>query len=220
MQIFNFDSLLTRLGSMHQHDMYYSRNKTLISNRYETFKGYKEMQSTETKIESYPVPSQLATKTDLSTQEVKAITEAVNPLIADAFALYVKTKNFHWHLYGSHFRDYHVLFDEHAEAIFESIDIMAERVRRVGGMTIRSISHIGQLQTIEDDNNAVVPAGDMIRILMEDNGHIAKMIRDAIAVCDKNRDSPTSNLLQDILDKTERRKWFLYEIMQGSKNTE
>jgi starvation-inducible DNA-binding protein len=178
------------------------------------------MQSSKTKIESHPAPTQLATKTDLSPQEVKAITEAVNPLIADAFALYVKTKNFHWHLYGSHFRDYHLLFDEHADAIFESIDIMAERVRRVGGTTIRSISHIGQLQTIEDDNSVVVPAGEMVRYLMEDNGHIAKMIRDAIAVCDKNRDSATSNLLQDILDKTERRKWFLYEVLQGSKNTE
>lgn len=178
------------------------------------------MQSTKTKIESYPAPTQLATETDLSPQEAKAITEAVNPLIADAFALYVKTKNFHWHLYGSHFRDYHLLFDEQADAIFESIDIMAERVRKVGGTTIRSISHIGQLQTIEDDNSNVVPAGEMVRILMKDNGHIAKMIRDAITVCDKNRDSPTSNLLQDILDKTERRKWFLYEVVQGSKNTE
>src|SRR5215469_11325696 len=176
------------------------------------------MQSAKTKIESYPASPPLATKTDLSPQEVKAVTEALNPLIADAFALYVKTKNFHWHLYGSHFRDYHLLFDEHADAIFDSIDIMAERVRRVGGTTIRSISHIGQLQTIEDDNSDVVPTGEMIRILMEDNGHIAKMIRDAITVCDKNRDSATSNQLQDILDKTERRKWFLYEVMQGSKN--
>ncbi|MGA9153201.1 MAG: ferritin-like domain-containing protein, partial [Candidatus Nitrosopolaris sp.] len=111
------------------------------------------MQSTKAKVESYPAPAQLATETDLSPHEVKAITEAVNPLIADAFALYVKTKNFHWHLYGSHFRDYHLLLDEHADAIFDSIDIMAERVRRIGGTTIRSISHIGQLQTIEDDNS-------------------------------------------------------------------
>jgi starvation-inducible DNA-binding protein len=97
---------------------------------------------------------------------------------------------------------------------------MAERVRRVGGTTIRSISHIGQLQTIEDDNSSLVPAGEMVRILMEDNGHIAKMIRNAITVCEDNRDTPTSNLLQDILDKTERHKWFLYEVVQGSKNTE
>ena len=153
------------------------------------------------------VPTQLATQTDLSPQEVKAVTEAVNPLIVDAFALYVKTKNFHWHLYGSHFRDYHLLFDEHADAIFESIDIMAERVRKIGRTTIRSIGHIAQLQTIEDDNNAVVSPGEMVRNLMEDNGHIAKMIRNVITVYDKNRDSITSNLLQDILDKTERRKW-------------
>src|SRR5215472_5584469 len=177
----------------------------------------KKMQSTKTKIESYPAPSQLATQTDLSPQEVKAVTEAVNPLIADAFALYVKTKNFHWHLYGSHFRDYHLLFDEHADAILDSIDVMAERVRRVGGTTIRSISHIGQLQTIEDDNSSVVLAGEMIRILMQDNGHIAKMIRNAITVCDENRDSPTSNQLQDILDKTERRKWFLYEVIRDQR---
>src|SRR5215467_11738539 len=166
------------------------------------------MQSTKAKIESYPAPPQLATNTDLSPQEVKAVTEAVNPLIADAFALYVKTKNFHWHLNGSHFRDYHLLLDEHADAIFDSIDIMAERVRRVGGTTIRSISHIGQLQTIEDDNSNIVPAGEMIRILMEDNGHIAKMIRDAITVCDKNRDSATSNQLQDI--------WTRQTVVNGS----
>src|SRR5947199_9878904 len=172
------------------------------------------MPSTKTKIESYPAPSQLATETDLSAQEAKAVTEALNPLIADAFALYVKTKNFHWHLYGSHFRDYHLLFDEHAEAILESIDVMAERVRRVGGTTIRSIGHVGQLQTIQDDDENLVPAGEMVRRLMEDNAHIAKMIRNAIAVCDTNRDSPTSNNLQEILDETERQKWFLFEILQ------
>jgi starvation-inducible DNA-binding protein len=167
-----------------------------------------------TKIRSYPAPSKLATETDLTQAEAQAVTAAVNPLIADAFALYVKTKNFHWHLYGSHFRDLHLLFDEHAEAILDSTDIMAERVRRVGGTTIRGIEHIGQLQTIEDDNNDVVPAMEMARRLMEDNAHIAKSIRNAISVCDKNRDSATSNLLQDILDKTEKRKWFLFEIIQ------
>jgi starvation-inducible DNA-binding protein len=178
------------------------------------------MQALKSEVKSYPVPARLTTATDLTSQEVKAIAEAVNPLIADSFALYVKTKNFHWHLYGSHFRDYHLLFDEHADAILDSIDVMAERVRRVGGTTIRSISHISQLQTIEDDNDDEVPAGEMVRRLMEDNGRMAKMQRDAITVCDKNRDSATSNQLQDILDKTERRKWFLFEIMQGAKNTD
>jgi len=175
------------------------------------------MQAMKSEIKSYPVPARLATTTDLTPQEVKAITEAVNPLIADSFALYVKTKNFHWHLSGSHFRDYHLLFDEQADLIFDSIDVMAERVRKVGGTTIRSISHISQLQTIEDDNDDEVPAGEMVKRLMEDNLHIAKMIRAAIPVCDKNRDSATSNQLQDILDKIERNKWFLSQIMQGQE---
>ena len=97
---------------------------------------------------------------------------------------------------------------------------MAERVRRIGGTTIRSISHIGQLQTIADDNDDFVPAGEMVKRLMEDNGHIAKMLRNAIEVCDKHRDSATSNALQEILDETVRRKWFLFEVMQGVKNTD
>ncbi len=177
-------------------------------------------QSSKKEVKSFPAPADLATTTDLAPQQVKAITEAVNPLVADAFALYVKTKNFHWHLYGSHFRDFHLLFDDHADQIFESIDIMAERVRRIGGTTIRSISHVSQLQTIEDDNDDIVPAGEMIRRLMEDELHISKKIRAAIDVCDQNKDSATSNQLQDILDKTERRKWFLFEISRGMRNTE
>jgi starvation-inducible DNA-binding protein len=178
------------------------------------------MQTMKREVKSHPVPPHLATVSDLSEQETKAVTQAVNPLIADAFALYVKTKNFHWHLYGSHFRDYHVLFDEQAESIFESIDLMAERIRKIGGTTIRSIGHIASLQTIEDDNTDSTPANEMVRILMEDNAHMATMIRGAITICDKARDSATSNLLQDILDKTERRKWFLFEIIQGSRNIE
>jgi starvation-inducible DNA-binding protein len=177
-------------------------------------------QGTQKKTRALPTPVPLATVTDLKPQEVKAIVEAVNPLIADAFALYVKTKNFHWHLSGSHFRDYHLLFDEQAEATFDSIDIMAERVRKVGGTTIHSISHISQLQTISDDNSDFVSPGDMVKRLMDDNAQIAKNIRAAISVCDRNRDSATSNLLQDILDKTERRKWFLFEVLQGTKNTD
>lgn len=164
---------------------------------------------------SFPAPKPLATVTDLTPQEVQAITEAVNPLIADAFALYVKTKNFHWHLAGSHFRDYHLLFDEQADAILASIDTLAERVRRIGGTTIRSISHISQLQTIQDDNDDFVSAAEMVQRLLEDNAHMAQMQRASIAICDQHRDSVTSNVLQEILDETERRKWFLFEIAQG-----
>ena len=171
-------------------------------------------------IQSFPVPQQLATPTDLKSKEVQAITEAVNPLIADAFALYVKTKNFHWHVAGSHFRDYHLLLDEQADAIFVSIDVLAERVRRIGGTTIRSITHIGQLQTIDDDNESFVMPEQMIRRLIVDNRHIAERQRAAITVCDENRDTPTGNLLQDILDQTEKRIWFLHSVRQGGKNME
>jgi starvation-inducible DNA-binding protein len=166
------------------------------------------------------VPSELATPTDLTEAESRAVTTAVNPLIADAFALYLKTKNFHWHLYGSHFRDYHLLFDEQADQILDSTDTLAERVRRVGGTTIRSVGHVSELQTIEDDDDQSVPPAEMVRRLMEDNAHIAKNMREAISVCDKNRDSATSNLLQEILDETEKRKWFLFEFTQGIRNTE
>ena len=166
----------------------------------------------------YPAPKELATPTDLTPQEVQRIVEAVNPLIADAFALYTKTKNFHWHLAGSHFRDYHLLLDEQADAVFESIDPLAERIRRVGGTTIRSISHIGQLQTIKDDNNDFVPADKMIQELIRDNKQIASQQRAAIEICEQNRDTPTANLLQDFLDQTERRIWFLYEVSTGGKN--
>jgi starvation-inducible DNA-binding protein len=172
------------------------------------------------KVKSFPAPSQLATVTDLSSQEVQAITEALNPLVADLFALYVKTKNFHWHLAGSHFRDYHLLFDEHADQIFAAVDILAERVRRVGGTTIRSISHIGQLQTIEDNNEDFVPPAEMVRQLMEDNGHLAQAQRAAHEVCEKNRDVATASLLEIAIDAAERRKWFLFEVLQGAGNTE
>ncbi|MGH2493241.1 MAG: Dps family protein [Ktedonobacteraceae bacterium] len=175
--------------------------------------------STSSKPKTFPAPRQLATQTDLKQQEVQRITEAVNPLIADAFALYVKTKNFHWHLSGSHFRDYHLLFDEHADQIFASIDILAERVRRVGGTTIRSISHVSQLQTISDDNEDFVSAGDMVRRLMEDNAHICVAQRAAHEVCEQCRDVATASLLEVIIDETERRKWFLYEVYQGENNT-
>src|SRR5215471_5331895 len=104
------------------------------------------MAVTKIQVKSFPAPAQLATMTDLTSQEAKAVTEAVNPLIADVFALYVKTKNFHWHLSGSHFRDYHLLFDEQAEAMFGMTDDVAERVRKIGGTTMKSIGHIGRTQ--------------------------------------------------------------------------
>jgi starvation-inducible DNA-binding protein len=162
--------------------------------------------------------SPLSTLTDLTPKEVAAVAEAVNPLIADAFAVYVKTKNFHWHLSGSHFRDYHLLFDEQADTIFASVDVLAERMRKIGATSIHSIGHISKLQTIEDNDDEFVSPADMIKILLADNDTMARNMRAAIEVCDDNRDSPTGNILQDLLDQTERRKWFLFEIAQGAEN--
>jgi starvation-inducible DNA-binding protein len=174
----------------------------------------------QVQIKSYPAPSALATLTDLKSEEVQAVTEAINPLVADAFALYTKAKNYHWHLASSHFRDYHKLFDKQAESILESVDLLAERVRKIGGTTIRSISHISQLQTIEDDNNDYVQAGEMARRLMEDNKRMAERQRAAHEVCVRNHDVATANILETLIDETERRTWFLFEIVQGMNNTD
>jgi starvation-inducible DNA-binding protein len=183
-----------------------------------TAKKSAESDKTSNKIRSYPAPKELATPTDLKPQEVQRVVEAINPLIADAFALFTKTKNFHWHIASSHYRDYHLLLDEQAGSIFESIDPLAERVRRIGGTTIRSIRHIAQLQTIADDNNEFVPADQMIQELIKDNRHLAEQQRAAIEICEESRDTPTANILQDILDQTEKRIWFLYEVSTGGKN--
>src|SRR2546426_5975455 len=134
------------------------------------------MEDTKSAVKSLFAPRQLATPTDLKPEEVRAVTETVNRLIADAFALYVKTKNFHWHVASSHFRDYHLLLDEQADAIFGSIDILA------------------------------------------DNRYLAESQRTAIAVCDQNRDTPTGNLLQEMLDQTEKRIWFLHAVSQGGQH--
>ncbi len=163
------------------------------------------------------VPGALATVTDLGVSNVSAIAETVNPLIADAFALYVKTKNFHWHLSGPRFRDYHLLFDEQAASILDSVDVLAERLRKIGGTTLRSIDHIHRLQRIPDDNEDFVPASEMVRRLLNDNRQIAERQRSAIQLTESQGDSPTSNILQDILDQTERRIWFLFELTQDSR---
>jgi starvation-inducible DNA-binding protein len=168
---------------------------------------------------SFPAPTQLATTTDLTSREAQAVTEALNPLVADLFALYVKTKNFHWHLAGSHFRDYHLLFDEQADQVFDGIDLLAERVRKVGGTTIRSIGHISQLQTIADDSEEFVAAGEMVRRLREDNAQLARAQRAAHEVCERSRDVATASILETLIDEAERRTWFLFEVTQGGDNT-
>lgn len=155
----------------------------------------------------------LTTPTDLGEKARDAITSIINPLVADAFALFVKTKNFHWHMSGSHYRDYHLLLDEHADQIFAMIDVLAERVRKVGGTTIRSIGHISHLQQVQDDNDAFVAPMDMMRRLMEENKALATRLRAAHEVCAAHGDVATTSLLEGYIDETERRTWFLFETI-------
>jgi starvation-inducible DNA-binding protein len=169
--------------------------------------------------QNYSSSTALSTPTDLSEKGAAAVVQAINPLIADSFALYMKTKNFHWHLSGSHFRDYHLMLDEQADQILESTDPLAERVRKLGGTTLRSISHVTQTQTLQDDNESFVPPLEMLHRLMEDNKAMAKAQRAAHEVCDDNRDFATASLLEIYIDETERRTWFLFEAMQGGEHT-
>ncbi len=157
------------------------------------------------------VSPDLDTPTDLPQGAVDKISTALNTLLADAFALYLKTKNFHWHVSGRHFRDYHLMLDEQSDAIFATTDQLAERVRKLGGATLRSIGQIAKLQTIQDNNEAYVPPREMLRELMEDNKHVAAAMRQAHKLCDDNGDSGTAGLLETFIDETERRTWFLFE---------
>jgi starvation-inducible DNA-binding protein len=153
----------------------------------------------------------LGTPTDLSPANVSAITSAINPLVADAFALYVKTKNFHWHVSGPHFRDYHLLLDDQGDQIFAMTDELAERVRKIGGTTLRSIGHIAKLQRVTDNDADFVAPADMLRELMEDNKAFTASMRDAHEIASKNNDVATTSLLENFIDETEKRTWFLFE---------
>jgi starvation-inducible DNA-binding protein len=136
---------------------------------------------------------------------------ALNILLADLFALYLKTKNFHWHVSGPHFRDYHLMFDEQAEQIFALIDPLAERVRKVGGATVHSIGHIGRLQRVSDNDADYVSPLGMLAELREDNLRLAARMRETHAICDEHRDIVTASLLEGWLDEAEKRAWFLFE---------
>jgi starvation-inducible DNA-binding protein len=160
---------------------------------------------------SEKVAPDLDTPTDLPQAAVDKISASLNTLLADAFALYLKTKNFHWHVSGRHFRDYHLMLDEQGEAIFATTDQLAERVRKLGGTTLRSIGQIAKLQTIRDNNEQFVPPRQMLRELMEDNKHMAAAMRKAHKLADDNEDTGTAQLLELFIDETERRTWFLFE---------
>lgn len=159
--------------------------------------------------------TKLATPNDLNEKGRQEIAESINPLVADAFALYVKTKNFHWHMSGSHFRDYHLLFDEQADQIFAMIDVFAERVRKLGKTTIRSIGHISRLQNVKDDDEVFLEPKKMLQHLMKDNQDYAVRMRAAHKVCEDYDDVATASIIEVFIDETERRTWFLFETLTG-----
>jgi starvation-inducible DNA-binding protein len=153
----------------------------------------------------------LDTPTDLSQDAVDQISASLNGVLADTFALYMKTKNFHWHVSGPHFRDYHLLFDEQGAEIFATTDEIAERVRKIGGTTLRSIAQISKLQSLKDNEEGFVPPRDMLRELMNDNKAVVKAMREAHDIADKHEDVATASLLENFIDSAEKRIWFLFE---------
>ena len=153
----------------------------------------------------------LGTPTDLSPNAVRDISGALNILLADTFALYLKTKNFHWHVSGPHFRDYHLLLDEQADQIFSATDAIAERVRKIGAMTLRSVGHVARLQRVLDNDAEYVAPDDMLAELRDDNKQLAARMRETHGLCDEHDDVATASLLEVWIDEAERRTWFLFE---------
>src|SRR5437868_8069347 len=156
--------------------------------------------------------ARLETRTDLTPEATRDISGAMNAILADVFALYLKTKNFHWHMSGHHFRDYHLLLDEHADQLFAMTDVIAERVRKVGGSTLKSIGDISRTQRVLDNDAEYVEPLDMLAELAEDNRDLAARLREALNVCEEHRDVATTSLIEIWIDETERRNWFLFEI--------
>lgn len=159
--------------------------------------------------------ARLQTPSDLDTKKSTAVAEALNPLVADAFVLYFKTKNFHWHVSGPHFRDYHKLLDEQADQIFASIDPLAERVRKLGHKTLLGLQHALDLTGIEENLEEYVAPSEMLSVLLEDNKAMAKAMREAHSVCDDSEDVASASLLEIYIDEAERRIWFLFEASRG-----
>lgn len=157
-----------------------------------------------------------ATRTDLSGDAVEEISSNLRRMLADVFALYVKTKNFHWHISGRHFRDYHLLLDEQATQIFAITDTIAERARKIGGNTIHSISDIAKNQRLKDNNKESVSPQEMIRELCDDNQQLTRSLRAAHEVCDRHNDVATASLIEVWIDESEQRTWFLAEIIQDA----
>jgi starvation-inducible DNA-binding protein len=158
----------------------------------------------------------LKTPTDLKPNAVQDISGALNILLADMLAMYLKTKNFHWHVSGPHFRDYHLLLDEQADQIFATTDAIAERVRKIGGTTVRSIGHVSRLQRVLDNDADFVTPMDMLAELRDDNRQLAANLRETHALCDEGGDVASASLLEVWIDEAERRTWFLFEVTRNA----
>lgn len=158
----------------------------------------------------------LITPTDLGKVASENIAGSMNGLLADVFALYLKTKNFHWHMSGPHFRDYHLLLDEQADQLYAMTDPIAERIRKIGGATLRSIGHIARIQRVKDNDADYVEPLDMLAELREDNMTLAARLREVHEVVDELRDIATASLIENWIDETERRTWFLFESSRRS----
>jgi starvation-inducible DNA-binding protein len=159
----------------------------------------------------------LQTPTDLKSNAVRDLSGALNALLADMFALYLKTKNFHWHMSGPHFRDYHLLLDEHGDQIFATTDDLAERVRKIGGTTLRSIGHIARLQRVLDNDAEFVTPLDMLAELRDDNKQLTTRLRETHDLCEEHEDVATASLLENWIDEAERRTWFLFEATRTTE---
>jgi starvation-inducible DNA-binding protein len=159
--------------------------------------------------------SPLNNPSDIAPKDVKEITGALNALLADVFTLYLKTKNFHWHMSGPHFRDYHLLLDDHGDQIFTMTDDIAERVRKIGGTTIRSIGQIARLQRIQDNDAEYVTPQDMLSELREDELALVLRMKAAHELCDDAGDIATASLIENWVDQTQRRAWFLFEATRS-----
>src|SRR5690349_12512520 len=158
----------------------------------------------------------LTTPTDLGAEASRDISGGMNAILADVFALYLKTKNFHWHMEGPHFRDYHLLLDEQSDQIFAMTDPLAERVRKVGGRTLTSLGQMARLERIADNDEEAVTAPEMLQELQQDNRTLAAHLREAHDVCDEHNDLASASLIENWIDETERRAWFLYEAGRGA----
>jgi starvation-inducible DNA-binding protein len=163
--------------------------------------------------------ARLETQTDLSSNAIPELAEALNGLVADAYVLYLKTKNFHWHVSGPHFRDYHLLFDEQADQIFASTDVLAERVRKLGARTVHSFAEMLKRTSLKENDADYLSPGEMLLELMSDNKAVVKNMRDAHELCDEHDDVATASILELLIDEAERRNWFLFEASRTADNS-